>query len=159
MEVIDLKHVILSAVALITLASSAVATDSLTDYIAGVAGPSKATFYAPLIQEKAHKYGVPPLVVAKMIYFESHFNPRTRSPYGYMGLMQLSPGHARRGENLLDPGTNIEAGCRLLASYHRRLGGGWHRALSAYSHGPGMVASRGLYRTRYSRKILGNSNP
>ncbi|HBN08016.1 MAG TPA: hypothetical protein DD435_05005 [Cyanobacteria bacterium UBA8530] len=159
MEVVLLKKffaMLLSGLAVIlTLSSMAIALDPAAEFIGAVTG-SRAKFYIPLVKAKAAKYGIPPLIVAKMIYFESHFDPHCRSPYGYIGLMQLNPGHARRGEDLRDPADNIEAGCRLLAAYHRRMGGDWHRALSAYSHGPNMVASRGLYRTRYSRRILGN---
>lgn len=134
----------------------AIAGDPVSSFITDVAGARKAALYTPLINAKANKYGIPPMIVARMAWFESHFNAKCRAPGGYIGLMQLNPGHASRGENLYDPAQNLEIGCRLLAGYHRRMGGDWHRALSAYSHGPYMVASRGLNRTRYSRRILGN---
>lgn len=146
----------LAAVLLAVLGLPALAGDPVSSFITDVAGSKKAEFYTPLVTAKAAKYGIPPLIVARVIYFESRFNPRCRAASGHTGLMQLSPGHAWRGENLYDPAQNIDLGCRLLAGYHSRLGGDWHRALSAYSHGPYQVASRGLRRTRYSRKILGN---
>lgn len=81
-----------------------------------------------------------------------------------MGLMQVNHGHATKGDNLYDPATNIEYGCRILREYHswaadrlpdaassRRI---WELALTAYNWGPTRAASRGLYRSRYSNKVM-----
>ncbi len=130
-------------------------TDPIHAYIVQHAGTAKAKAYAPIVKAKAAKYKLPPLLIAKIIKLESDFNPRETSHMDALGLMQVRKGHAKRGENLYDPSTNIDFGCRILREYVDEFNGDLHRGLSAYLHGPIYVASRGVRSTRYSRMLLG----
>lgn len=137
------------------LPATAAGRDPVESYIASNYGKTKAERFAPIINEKAKKYRLDPLLVARLIKLESDFNPKERSGRDAMGLMQVRKGHAKHGENLYDPKTNIEFGCRILREYTDQFGGDKHKGLSAYLHGPIYVASRGVSRTRYSRRLLG----
>jgi soluble lytic murein transglycosylase-like protein len=128
--------------------------DPVARFIANQYGSAKAERLAPLIHAKAVKYGHDPLLIARLIKLESDFNVRERTGDA-MGLMQIRKGHARHGEDLYDPETNLEFGCRILAEYTREFHGDKHKGLSAYLHGPIYVASRGVRRTTYSRRLLG----
>jgi soluble lytic murein transglycosylase-like protein len=142
--------------ALVAPATAKPTPDPVYHFIAQHAGSAKATAYAPLVKAKAAKYKLPPMLIAKIIKLESDFNPRETSHKDALGLMQIRKGHAKRGENLYDPATNIEFGCRILREYVDEFGGDMHRGLSAYLHGPIYVANRGVRSTRYSRMLLGD---
>jgi soluble lytic murein transglycosylase-like protein len=142
--------------ACIAPATAKPSTDPVQSYVAQHAGPKKAQVYVPIIKRKAAKYKLPPMLIAKIIKLESDFNPKETSHMDALGLMQIRRGHAKRGENLYDPETNIEFGCRILREYVNEFNGDMHRGLSAYLHGPIYVASRGVRSTRYSRKLLGD---
>lgn len=142
--------------------------DPLYDYVKQHAGAKKAGTYTKLIRAKAEKYGVPPMLVANIIKHESHFDPRCRTGPS-MGLMQVNRGHARNGHNLYDPATNIDYGCKILREYHqwakarlpksassRRV---WEYTLTAYNWGPTRAVSRGLFRSRYSDKVMRTWGP
>lgn len=140
----------------LALPAGAVGTeDPVAHFIATHYGSKKAEAYAPIIHKKAKKYRLPPLLVTKLIKLESDFNPRERSGRDALGLMQVRAGHAKHGEDLYDPATNIDFGCRILREYVDEFHGDMHKGLSAYLHGPIYVASRGVRRTRYSRMLLG----
>ncbi|HEY9900251.1 MAG TPA: transglycosylase SLT domain-containing protein [Pantanalinema sp.] len=128
--------------------------DPVVRFISSQYGRAKAERFAPIIHAKATKYGHDPLLIARLIKLESDFDPRERTGDA-MGLMQIRRGHARHGEDLYDPTTNLEFGCRILAEYTREFKGDKHKGLSAYLHGPIYVASRGVRRTGYSRRLLG----
>lgn len=161
----NITRSVLVLVAALAVSAPAVAgtADPLYDFVRQKAGPKKARLYSKLIREKAGKYGVPPMLVAHIIDHESHFDPRCRTGPS-MGLMQVNRGHARRGDDLYDPATNIEYGCRILREYKqwaqarlprsassRRV---WELTLTAYNWGPTRAVSRGLYRSRYSDKVM-----
>ncbi|MBM3275528.1 MAG: transglycosylase SLT domain-containing protein [Candidatus Sericytochromatia bacterium] len=137
--------------------------DALYHFVKEKAGSQRAPLYTRLIREKAAKYKVPPMLVANIIATESNFDPRCRTGPS-MGLMQVNHGHARKGHNLYDPATNIEYGCKILREYRdwavarlpksadaRRI---WELTLTAYNWGPTRAVSRGLYRSRYSDKVM-----
>lgn len=113
----------------------------------------KAKFYAPIISKVAKKHHVPSSVLASLIWHESNFKPGMVSPAGARGLMQVMPFWFKRGQVWRNPETNLEVGTSLLVQYKNRYHGDWHRALTAYCMGP-MRVSRGLYRSRYSSKVL-----
>ena len=142
--------------ACIAPASAQSSPDPVYSYIVKHAGTAKAKAYAPIINTKAAKYRLPPMLIAKIIQLESDFNPRETSHKDALGLMQIRKGHAKRGENLYDPATNVEFGCRILREYVDEFDGDLHRGLSAYLHGPIYVANRGVRSTRYSRMLLGD---
>lgn len=146
-------------------AAEPVGADPLVAVIARSAGPDKARRYAPMVRAASRKHGVPELLVAGIIRQESDWDPTCRTGPS-RGLMQVNRGHARRGDNLFDPKTNLDYGCRILREYRdwaaRRMPKGssersiWHKALTAYNFGPIAVAHRGLYRSRYSAKVMGS---
>ncbi len=142
--------------ALVAPATAKPTPDPIYSYIAQHAGSAKAKAYAPIVNAKAAKFKLPPMLIAKIIKLESDFNPRETSHKDALGLMQIRKGHAKRGENLYDPATNIEFGCRILREYVDEFDGDLHRGLSAYLHGPIYVANRGVRSTRYSRMLLGD---
>lgn len=133
--------------------------DPVFAYIAKFAGQAKAEAYTPLVTSTAEKYQLSPMLIAKIIKVESNFNPRQTSHKDALGLMQIRKGHAKRGEDLYDPATNIEFGCRILRKYVDQFDGDMHRGLSAYLYGPIYVSKRGVRSTRYSRMLLGDPEP
>lgn len=144
-------------VGLATLVTPAVAAspDPVRSYITERHGASAAATFTPLIHQAARKHRLDPLLVARLIQLESDFNPRERSGKDALGLMQVRRGHARHGEDLFDPRTNLDFGCRILREYTDQFDGDLQKGLSAYLHGPIYVASRGVRSTRYSRRLLG----
>lgn len=123
-------------------------------YIQETSGDAKADRFASLVVRKARQHAIPPMILARLIRYESEYDPSVVSYAGACGLMQIMPTHFRRGENWRNPADNLDVGCRVLNGYKRRFQG-WHPALVAYNRGPGNGPHRGIYRTRYSRKILG----
>jgi soluble lytic murein transglycosylase-like protein len=115
----------------------------------------KADYYAPLITKYATRYGLPPEVVAAVVWHESNFRPRCTSSCNAQGLMQVIPfaGRFPAGSDHYDPDVNLNAGCKLLKGYLLEFHGDWPRALAAYNWGPANV-SRGTYRLDYSRAVL-----
>ena len=65
----------------------------------------RETAYSELIAAAAETHGVDPILVQALIQVESNYNPRSRSPKGAMGLMQLMPAVAReyKVRNAYDP--------------------------------------------------------
>jgi len=85
-------------------------------------------------------YGVDPDLTRAIIWVESRGNPRSVSPKGARGLMQLMPGTAR-AMGVTDPfdvDQNIRGGLRYLKNLLDRLGR-LERALWAYNAGPQAV--------------------
>lgn len=119
--------------------------------------------YADHISRVAERYDLPPELVAGVVYVESRFNPRSVSPKGAVGLMQLLPSTARplarklgyARYDLMDPATNLEIGAYFLRDRIRYYDGDVHSALSYYNGGRWGVVSRGRYRNRgYIRSVL-----
>ncbi len=107
----------------------------------------------PLLRQAAREHGVDIELLNALIAVESRFNPRAVSPRGALGLMQITPETADRyataaealrpaAERLLDPGTNVLTGARMLADLTRRFG---HIdvALAAWNAGEGTVRKHG----------------
>ena len=122
--------------------------------------------YDDLIEQHAHRHGLPADLIRAVIQAESGFNPRAVSPKGAMGLMQLMPATARE-LGVLDPfhpGDNIRGGVSYLAGLMTRYGQNVELALAAYNAGPASVERYGAvppYREtqNYVKRITGASKP
>jgi len=101
---------------------------------------TKCEEYLPTIKKYARQYDLEPELVMGVIKVESSFNPGLESRVGATGLMQIMPRtgeHMQCGDDLEDPETNIECGCRVLKRYVDRYNGNLVYGLSAYNTGPG----------------------
>lgn len=87
--------------------------------------------YDGMIREVARLHGLPPALVKAVIWRESAFESGARGGAGELGLMQVTEGAAQewadarqdrafRFEHVLDPRTNLHAGCHYLAKVTRR---------------------------------------
>ena len=101
------------------------------------------------IQERSEKWELDPYLVASLIRQESVFVPRTRSPVGARGLMQVMPATGRalarlegvtyRTSRLYDPGVSIRFGTRYLRQLLDRFASRPELALAGYNAGPHRV--------------------
>ena len=80
-----------------------------------------------------------------MIEVESNFNPKTVSPAGAMGLMQLMPANVKEMgvKNPFSPAESIEGGVKELSGYLKKHNGDLVLALASYNAGPGNVRKYG----------------
>jgi soluble lytic murein transglycosylase len=136
--------------------------------------------YEHIVRGHAENYRLDPALVAAVIYQESRFRPKARSPQGAMGLMQLLPDTARgiavrtggsRFEvgDLEDPEINVRYGSWYLRHLLDKYGSK-ERALAAYNGGQGNVDRgviypethhyvdrvlelRGIYRKAYASEL------
>lgn len=85
------------------------------------------------VRKFAQIYGLDPMVVHTLIVLESGGDPNAVNPdTGCVGLMQIMPLEGRpTAEQLKDPATNIEWGCKILADGITRHGS-LEMALCAY---------------------------
>ena len=100
--------------------------------------------FDPIVQEAARKYGVEPPLIKAVIQAESAGDPRTVSPAGAQGLMQLMPGTAAEMgvSDSFDPAQNIMAGTHYLRQLLDRYQGDTRLALAAYNWGMGNLENR-----------------
>lgn len=93
-----------------------------------------AARYRHILREASSRYGVPPELIAAVIWQETAFTPGRRGKAGEIGLMQIMPQSAAewaRAEKisgldtamLSDPRTNILAGTWYLGRALRRWAG------------------------------------
>lgn len=101
--------------------------------------------YQHLIEEKAKKYHLDPVLLAGLIRQESNFNPYAVSHCGAMGLGQLMPETARY-LGVKDPfnaAQNLDGAAKYLREQLDTFGGSVDKALAAYNAGPGAVQKYG----------------
>jgi len=110
--------------------------------------------YNKEIYSASVRYKVPEKIIKRVILYESSFRRTVVSGQAY-GLMQVKLDHFYKGEKWNNPQDNINAGARLLKRLNLFFNGDWHRTLCAYNMGRSAVVSRGIYRSRYSRRVLG----
>ena len=101
------------------------------------------------ILERSGQWDLDPYWVASLIRQESVFVPRTRSPVGARGLMQVMPATGRalarlegvsyRTSRLYDPGVSIRFGTRYLRQLLDRFASRPEMALAGYNAGPHRV--------------------
>lgn len=100
--------------------------------------PRVASKVAPLIEKSAHKYNVPPSLIAAVVNRETDFDNKKRSSAGAIGLAQIMPniwGKECKG-NLWQDSVNIDCSAKILSHYYE-LAGDWEQALAFYNVGPG----------------------
>ena len=126
-------------------------------------GPIRAAAvpYGKLIATTARRFGVSVPLFTALVWQESGFNARARSPVGARGLTQLMPATARGlgVSNSYDPAQNLAGGAKYLRAQLLRFRSK-RLALAAYNAGPGAVTRfRGVppyAETRnYVTRILG----
>jgi membrane-bound lytic murein transglycosylase F len=78
--------------------------------------------YKEIIKSAAEKHGFDWRLIAAMVYQESHFNPRAKSPTGVRGMMQLTLDTAKDMgiKNRLDPKQSITGGVKYLKRLYER---------------------------------------
>jgi len=124
--------------------------------------PGSILQWCELITQYAEKHGLPPDLVAALVWQESGGNPEAYSRSGAVGLMQIMPrdglaasfmcqngpcfSNRPSTEELKDPEFNVKYGTRMLAGLVSR-NGNFREALKSY--GPMNV---GYY---YADKVLG----
>lgn len=103
--------------------------------------------YVNTMEKASKKYGIDPLLLAAVIFQESHFNNNARSRTGVRGLMQITLATAKElGINRLDPHQSIMGGAMYLQKLWERFEGQgletwdrWFFTLAAYNQGYGHV--------------------
>ena len=102
--------------------------------------------FATQIQNAAREAGVSPALVHAVIFVESGYNPKARSPKGAIGLMQVMPDTALR-YGVPDPGrtpeANLRAGTRYLSDLMQQFGSRLDLVLAAYNAGEKAVLRHG----------------
>jgi len=120
------------------------------------ASPSRPAAIMPGIDQVATRYQRHPALRAAdlspqewhalfraMIWQESRFNPKARSPKGALGLTQLMPGTASMlGVDAADPMQNLDGGARYLLAQLQAFRSPL-LALAAYNAGPQAVQKYG----------------
>ncbi|WP_404334972.1 lytic transglycosylase domain-containing protein [Sphingomonas sp. MMS12-HWE2-04] len=95
----------------------------------------------------AANYRIDPLFLHAVIGTESAYRPNAVSHANAIGLMQIIPTTGKslgvQRAALFDPGTNIDAGARLLKRLQRRYGRDFNLILAGYNAGEGAVAKYG----------------
>ena len=95
--------------------------------------------WSGLIEEKAAKRGLDPMLVRSVIKQESGGKNDAKSYVGASGLMQLMPNTARElgVRDSHDPEQNVEGGTKYLSQMIKMFNGNVPVALAAYNWGPG----------------------
>lgn len=101
--------------------------------------------YAQAIAQAEIANDIPPDLLARLLYQESHYRAdiisgATRSAVGAVGIAQFMPATAAQyGVNPLDPWQSIDGAARMLREL-RNSKGNWPDALASYNWGAGNVA-------------------
>jgi len=129
--------------AIVILLALAIAVLAACSHIEEHFFPSK---FRRLVKMYAEENGIDPLLVAAIIYKESHFNEKAVSGSSARGLMQIMPGTGNEiaeklkikpySENaLFNPETNIRFGCYYFAKMKKEFDADTTLALAAYNSG------------------------
>jgi soluble lytic murein transglycosylase-like protein len=101
--------------------------------------------YAAWTRAAAERYGIPPTLLARLLYQESKYKADAVSPNGKaIGIAQLTPvavkalGLDPKTFIYRDPKSSIDAGAAYLAQRYRSLKN-WPKAVAAYNAGEGAV--------------------
>lgn len=104
--------------------------------------PKTAAPYLDEIRKAESANALPPNLLGRLLYQESHFRPdiitgQTPSAAGALGIAQIVP-KWHPGVNPLDPKASIQYAAKFLASLKRQLGT-WDKAVAGYNTGAGNV--------------------
>jgi len=132
---------------------SNIITDGIDEMGSIITGwPAGSSPYRATIEGAAARYGVPPLLLAWLLWKESRYLPAVidgtkRSRVGALGIAQFMPATAREqlGSEAaaLDPAKAIPGAARYLAWLYNATGS-WTLALAAYNWGIGNVQRKGI---------------
>lgn len=111
------------------------------------------------VDKYSKQYQVDPVLAHAVIYTESGYNPKAKSPCGATGIMQLMPTTfaARQvGSDIYDIDQNIHAGLKTLGGLQAKYRGNIYLALGAYNWGPGNIDKYGIspIAKRYIDKVM-----
>ncbi len=96
--------------------------------------------YRALAEQDAQAEGISPETFSRQVNDESGFQPDIVSPAGAIGIAQIMPDKAKElGIDPHDPIASLKAAAHLMATYLKRYGGDYAKALAAYEAGPGTV--------------------
>jgi membrane-bound lytic murein transglycosylase MltF len=72
--------------------------------------------YAPLFKKYGEQFGIDPYLIAAQSFQESRFDPKAKSPFGAVGLMQVLPSTAKEVgvADISTPEKNVLAGVKYL---------------------------------------------
>ena len=99
--------------------------------------------YTGTIEQAASSNGIPPSLLAALLYHESRFEPNVVSSAGAEGIAQFMPATAAgMGIDPTNPTQSIEGAAQLLGSYTRQFGS-YADALAAYDAGSSAVERYG----------------
>ena len=119
------------------------ATQDINSQIAGIADilvPEKTDKeHLRLLRQRAKEYDIPERILYRLVYMESRYNPKARSPKRANGYCQLMPGTYKIYYKAKQtPELNVITGTKHLASLHEYFGR-WDLAVAAYNAGKGAV--------------------
>ena len=121
-------------------------TDNVTSWLDNLTQDAAANErrYRPAIEAAERSYGLPPGLLARLLYQESHYRTdiitgQKRSTAGAVGIAQFLPATAAElGIDPLDPVQAINGAARYLSKLYAAFGD-WKLALAAYNFGWGNV--------------------
>jgi len=122
--------------------------DAVTAAVAGWKSVKDGPIWVPVLNAAEAQYGIPPDLLARMAYQESHFRPEiidgtVTSSAGALGIMQLMPqyfGTVNRPRPFTgqDTGAQIQEAAAELARLYDHFGD-WALAVAGYNDGQGNV--------------------
>ena len=101
--------------------------------------------YDLIVDQVSRTYGVESALLHAVISVESHYNAKSVSKKGALGLMQLMPKTAKRYgvADALDPLQNVKGGAQYLRDLLQMFNNNLSLALAAYNAGEGAVSRYG----------------
>lgn len=101
--------------------------------------------YGKWTREAAQRNGIPPELLARLLFKESNYNKNAKSRFGAKGIAQLTPAAIEalypKGQNkfdYFDPKSSIDAGAAYLALQYRQFRD-WPKAVAAYNAGANSI--------------------
>jgi hypothetical protein len=106
----------------------------------GVSIAAAAAPYQDMVNDAAKQNGVNPQTLTRLLYRESQFDPKAKSPAGAQGIGQFMPATAKEeGVDVNDPKSSIYGSAKYLAKMTKLFNGNEQLGMAAYNWGPGNV--------------------